>query len=81
MHEMMHTAGFLHEQSRPDRDEHVVIKEENFDPKFLENFEKFSVNIADTLDMPYDLGSLMHYAANAFSNNGAVIFFLIFFYF
>jgi hypothetical protein len=76
MHEMLHTAGFLHEQSRSDRDEHVAVIEANFDPKFFENFEKFSANLADTLDLPYDVGSLMHYAANAFSNNGRVTFFL-----
>ena len=65
-------AGFFHEQSRPDRDEFVRIVEENLDPAMVDNFEKFHSLVADTLDLPYDLGSVMHYSSNAFSKNGLV---------
>lgn len=34
-HEMFHVLGLLHEQSRPDRDEHVKILWDNIDPSEL----------------------------------------------
>ena len=42
------------------------------DPAMVNNFEKFHTEVADTLDLPYDIGSVMHYASNAFSRNGKV---------
>ena len=32
LHEMMHALGVVHEQSRPDRDNHVTVIKENVDP-------------------------------------------------
>ena len=31
LHEMMHCLGIIHEQSRPDRDNHVIVVTENVD--------------------------------------------------
>ncbi len=65
-HEVLHAAGFYHEQSRPDRDKYVIINEDNI--KFLKghNFDKH----LDARPIgPYDFKSIMHYSANAFSNN------------
>ncbi len=69
-HELLHAAGFWHEQSRPDRDSHVQILWSNISPGMEDNFAKYSRSEVSTLALPYDLGSVMHYAAKAFSRNG-----------
>lgn len=68
VHEIGHALGFLHEQSRPDRDKYVEIKFENIRPGFEGNFRK-SDN-SDLLGTPYDYGSIMHYGSRYFSKNG-----------
>jgi len=68
MHEFLHALGQLHEQSRSDRDEYVTI-----------NFDKISSGMSHNFDMstgagtlePYDMLSLMHYSAKAFSIDGS----------
>uniref|UniRef100_A0A915L804 Metalloendopeptidase n=1 Tax=Romanomermis culicivorax TaxID=13658 RepID=A0A915L804_ROMCU len=37
----------------------------------MRNFEKYTANVMDTLDTPYDYGSVMHYHKLAFSRNGS----------
>ena len=70
IHEMLHAAGFWHEQSRPDRNEHVRIYWENILVGFDDNFARYSRAEVTTLSLPYDTGSVMHYATTAFSKNG-----------
>lgn len=70
LHEMMHCLGIIHEQSRPDRDNHVIVVTENVDKKYMHNFEKYSYEDATNLNVPYNYASLMHYGNDAFSRNG-----------
>uniref|UniRef100_A0A673NHP8 Metalloendopeptidase n=1 Tax=Sinocyclocheilus rhinocerous TaxID=307959 RepID=A0A673NHP8_9TELE len=63
IHELMHALGFVHEQSRADRDKYVTIMWSNIWKDRLRNFEKFKTN---NLDTPYDYGSIMY----AFSEDG-----------
>lgn len=68
IHEIGHTLGLWHEQSRADRDNFVQIVSANIDPRFKSNFAK---HLQDGEDLgPYDHGSIMHYPATAFSING-----------
>ncbi|KAF4517887.1 hypothetical protein B566_EDAN001841 [Ephemera danica] len=67
IHELLHTIGFYHEQSRSDRDNYVTINYNNIEPGMANNFD-----ISDTITfgVPYDYGSVMHYGRNFFSKNG-----------
>ena len=66
-HEIGHAIGFYHEHSRPDRDDHIIIKTQNIKPGYAFNFQKYSRDTIDTHGAPYDYGSLMHYRPDSFS--------------
>lgn len=66
IHEIGHTVGLWHEQSREDRDSYVTINAANIQAG---KQSQFNQHIADGDDSgPYDYGSVMHYPKNAFSN-------------
>jgi len=68
IHEIGHSIGLWHEQSREDRNAFVRIVFANIDPAMQHNFLQ---HITDGDDLgPYDYGSIMHYPPNAFSING-----------
>lgn len=68
IHEIGHLVGLWHEQSREDRDEHLVVLWDNIDPEKHHNFKQ---HIDDGTDLgEYDYESVMHYGPTAFSANG-----------
>ncbi len=74
-HELCHTLGFWHEQSRPDRDTFVTIQCGNVSQTDCSggpcdsNFEKESGWLA--LNTGYDFDSVMHYDQCAFSTSSS----------
>ncbi|EEB19379.1 conserved hypothetical protein [Pediculus humanus corporis] len=67
VHELGHVVGFWHEHTRPDRDNHVQIMRENIMGGQEYNFNKLSEDEVNSLGLPYDYDSIMHYARNTFS--------------
>jgi hypothetical protein len=66
----MHALGFYHMQSSYDRDRYVRINFENIERGRENNFHKYSESVVSHFGTRYDLDSLMHYRANAFTKNG-----------
>jgi hypothetical protein len=64
VHELGHTLGFYHEQSRSDRNDYITINWDNIDST---NRHNFVISDEATEYGPYDFDSVMHYAACDFS--------------
>jgi astacin (peptidase family M12A)/PASTA domain-containing protein len=67
IHEIGHTVGLWHEQSRSDRNSFVRINLENVIPLERDNFDQLITENART---EYDYCSIMHYGVFDFSANG-----------
>jgi hypothetical protein len=68
IHEIGHTVGLWHEQSRTDRDKFVTIR---LDHVIANTRHNFSQHILDGTDLGgYDYGSIMHYPKDAFTADG-----------
>ncbi len=63
VHEMLHSLGFWHEQSRYDRDQYVFIDTSNINKEYKHNFQIEP----GTPQGGYDYESIMHYRADAFA--------------
>ncbi|PKU44800.1 hypothetical protein llap_4907 [Limosa lapponica baueri] len=67
-HEFLHALGFWHEQSRSDRDDYVSIIWDRIQAGKEHNFNKYNDTTSDSLNVPYDYTSVMHYSQTAFRN-------------
>ena len=69
-HEIGHAIGYWHEQSRPDRDEHVKVHFSRINQTKVRNFYKYLKSSINSFGTPYDAISVMQYKSYSFSNNG-----------
>ncbi|XP_004386958.2 meprin A subunit beta [Trichechus manatus latirostris] len=67
-HEFLHALGFWHEQSRSDRDDYVSIIWDRINSGKEHNFNTYNDQESDSLNVPYDYTSVMHYSKTAFQN-------------
>ena len=70
LHEIGHTIGYWHEQSRPDRDNYVRIDYSHVKREYRTQLNKQNPWGVSMNDMVYDYGSIMHYSQYAFSGDG-----------
>ncbi|KAL6736261.1 hypothetical protein Aduo_006631 [Ancylostoma duodenale] len=68
-HEIGHVIGLFHHHQRYDRDAYVKYYPENVDRSDTGNFATVSSKFLDTYGLPYDVGSVMHYAPTEFAIN------------
>merc|ERR1712176_963054 len=60
-HEFLHAMGMLHEQSRPDRDNFLIINWNNIQPNYHSQYEMMSSNVFDDTGDDLDIWSVMMY--------------------
>uniref|UniRef100_A0A914I604 Metalloendopeptidase n=1 Tax=Globodera rostochiensis TaxID=31243 RepID=A0A914I604_GLORO len=71
-HQIAHTLGLWHEHSRLDRDSHFWIYARNANPNYVDQFDRQTGNTLIDWDIGYDLGSVTHFDASAFSKDEGV---------
>jgi len=68
MHEIGHSLGFYHEQSRPDRDSYIEVLFNNMPKSAASQFQKQPSSNVHSQGTSYDYESMMHYNSNAFGH-------------
>lgn len=71
-HEFLHAVGIYHTQSRSDRDDYVKILWDNIPEDSKHQFNKYTPDVIDHFNLPYDYESVMHYGSNYFGINQAM---------
>ncbi|KAK6726177.1 hypothetical protein RB195_004478 [Necator americanus] len=69
-HEIGHAIGFWHTHARYDRDQYLYFIPQNVIPSWLDQFALQTPQTNENYGLPYDYGSIMHYAASSASQNG-----------
>ncbi len=69
LHEMLHTLGLYHEQSRLDRDEYIMVMWENIEERYHEQFKKMPPLHFSIENSVFDINSIMMYPPLAFSRD------------
>lgn len=70
MHEFIHALGFYHMQSATERDDFVRIAWEHIQRGMEHNFNRYDAERITNFGVEYDVTSVMHYSAYAFTSNG-----------
>ncbi|MCR4844308.1 MAG: hypothetical protein K5843_04875 [Bacteroidales bacterium] len=66
MHEIGHSVGLIHEHCRADRDNYIIVHEENIESGKKSQFQKVSKHESVNIG-PFDFNSVMIYSSNAFA--------------
>lgn len=73
-HEVMHSLGYFHEQSRTDRDSYVTINWDNIKSGKAHNFYTFSeLGYQGFINSSYDYNSIMHYGSDSFQKEQGLL--------
>lgn len=65
-HEVLHALGFMHEHSRPDRDQYISIQWNAIPEEFQSQFAIWPEELVQSwLNYSYDIKSIMHYPSQS----------------
>ncbi|KAK6725861.1 hypothetical protein RB195_004281 [Necator americanus] len=68
-HEIGHSLGLFHTQSRHDRDSYITFNAHNVQDGWVSQFNKETTDTNYNYGIEYDYGSIMHYGAHSSSRN------------